>query len=91
MTNLSTVPTVITGIISVIIILGIIFSPVFSKEEKPYIFAMALVAIPLWFLVVYWFCGTGNLTIAWFFLILPFGIIFTWNIAKWLQNSCVRQ
>ena len=91
MSNLINTPAVIAGIIGLIILAGIAFSPVVSKEEKPYTFSIALVAIPVWFLVVYWYCANYILSIAWFFLILPFGIILMWNISKWLSNSCIRR
>lgn len=45
----------------------------------------------IWILLLWFFCRSGNMTAAWFFLILIFAIIFVWWIASLLANlGCNR-
>jgi hypothetical protein len=40
----------------------------------------------IWIIILFFFCRSGDMTAAWFFLILIFALIFVWWIANLLSN-----
>lgn len=86
--SVSNFPTVISAIVGLAILAGVAFSSTYRTSEKPYYFAGAIVGISIWFLIVYWFCATGNSQLGWFFLLLPILLIVIWFFSKWLDSLC---
>lgn len=90
MYTLEKFPAIIFAIISLAILIGISFSPVVEKEDKPVTFAISIVVLMTWFLVIYWYCATNNIVLGWFFLLLPFGILLMWYLSRWLHSASFR-
>ena len=82
-------PAVIAAIIGLTILAGVALSTTYRPSEKPYYFAMAIVGISVWFLIVYWFCATGNPQLGWFFLLLPIVLVAVWFLSMWLNSLSV--
>ena len=87
MYNASSLPTIIFAIIGITILAGIVFSPVVGRDAKPFAFAISIIALTTWLMIIHWYCSSNNVLLGWFFLLLPFGILLMWYISKWLHRA----